>query len=149
MAETAYALGQILLQALPTFFLVIFLYIYLNQMYFKPFSNVIAERRAMTEGAREGAKESLNRAAERTTVYEASLRAQRAELYKEQEEQRRKWREEQAAELKQSRARADQMVAAAKSDLAGQTAEAKQSLAGNAQALANEIEQMILERRPA
>ena len=47
MAETAHALGQILLQALPTFFLVIFLYIYLNQMYFKPFGKVIAERRAL------------------------------------------------------------------------------------------------------
>src|SRR4051812_16772193 len=147
MAETAHALGQILLQALPTFFLVTFLYIYLNQMYFKPFGKVIAERRALTEGAREGAKESLNRAAERTAVYEESLRAHRAELYKEQEEQRRKWREQQAAELKQSRARANQMVAAAKLDLTGQAADAKQSLAGNAQALANEIEQIILERR--
>lgn len=149
MAEIAYALGQILLQALPTFFLVIFLYVYLNQMYFKPFSKVLAERRAMTEGAREGAKESLNRAEERTREYEVALRAERTEVYKQQEEQRRKWRDEQAAELKRSRARADEMVAEAKADLAGQTVQAKQSLAGSTQALANEIVHMILDRRPA
>jgi F-type H+-transporting ATPase subunit b len=149
MAETLHALGQILLQALPTFFLVIFLYIYLNQMYFKPFGKVLAERRALTEGAREQARMSLDRAAERMGVYEASLRAERGELYKEQEEQRRKWRDEQAAEIREARRRMDQKIAEAKADLKAQAAQAKQSLTANSQALANEIVQAILDRRPA
>src|SRR5690349_9195199 len=149
MAETLHALGQILLQALPTFFLVIFLFFYLNAMYFKPFGKLLEERRALIEGAREQAKHSLDRAAERAGVYEASLRAERAEVYKEQEEQRRKWREEQAAEVREARKRAEQLVAAAKADLAKQADEAKGSLAASSQALANEIVQMILERRAA
>jgi F-type H+-transporting ATPase subunit b len=149
MAETTHALGQILLQALPTFFLVIFLYIYLNQMYFKPFGRLLDERRAMTEGAREEARRSLDRAAERTGVYEASLRAERAEVYKEQEEQRRRWREEHAVEIREARKRAEQMVAAAKADLARQAEEAKRSLGTNTQALADEIVRIILERKAA
>jgi F-type H+-transporting ATPase subunit b len=149
MAETLHALGQILLQALPTFFLVIFLFFYLNQMFFKPFGRVLEERRALTEGARETAKRSLDRAAERTGVYEASLRAERAEVYKEQEQQRKKWRDEQAAEIREARKRADQMVSAAKTDLARQADDAKKSLARDTQTLADEIVHMVLERRPA
>ena len=149
MAETLHALGQILLQALPTFFLVIFLYIYLSQMFFKPFGRVLDERRALTEGARETAKHSMDRAAERTGIYEASLRAERAEVYKEQEQQRKKWREEQAAEVREARKRAEQLVAAAKADLAKEAEEAKLPLAANSQALADQIVRMILERRPA
>src|SRR5437868_12322457 len=128
MAETLHALGQILLQALPTFFLVIFLFFYLNQMFFKPFGRILEERRALTEGAQEMAKRSLDRAAERTGIYEASLRAERGEVYKEQEQQRKKWREEQAAEIREDRKRDDQMVSAAKTDLARQADDAKISL---------------------
>jgi F-type H+-transporting ATPase subunit b len=149
MAETLHALGQILLQALPTFFLVIFLYIYLNQMFFKPFARVLEERRVMTEGAREAAKRSLDQAAARTGVYEASLRGERTEVYKEQEEQRRRWRDEQAAEVRAARQRADQMVAAAKADLGKQAEEAKTSLGAQTKSLADEIVHMILERRTA
>src|SRR5689334_11766736 len=129
MAETLHALGQILLQALPTFFIVIFLFFYLDQMFFKPFGRVLEERRALTEGARETAKGTLDRAAERSGVYEASLRAERADVYKEQEQQRKRWREEQAAEIREARKRADQMVSAARSDLARQAEGAKESLA--------------------
>jgi len=52
MAATLHALGEILVQALPTFFLVLLLFIYLRSMFFKPLERVLAERREATEGAR-------------------------------------------------------------------------------------------------
>ena len=149
MAETEHALGQILLQALPTFFLVIVLYLYLDRMFFRPFAKVLAQRRAMTEGAREAAKVSLDRAAENAQKYEMALRAERAEVYKQQEEERRKWREEQAAQIREARKSADQIVAAAKADLRKQAEEAKQSLAASSQSLADDIVRMVLDGRPA
>ena len=50
MDATINALGQLLVQALPTFFIVLVLHFYLKQTFFKPLSRVLAERREATQG---------------------------------------------------------------------------------------------------
>lgn len=149
MDATLNALGQILLQALPTFFLVLFLYVYLNATFFKPLARVLAERAEATEGARQKASESLDRAAAKAAAYEESLRAARNQIYQEQEEVRRRWREDQTAQMADARQRSQALVEQARADLAAQAEVAKRELETDTQMLADEISRTILERRPA
>lgn len=146
MEATLHELGQLLLQALPTFFLVCFLYLYLNAVFFKPLARVLDQRRAATEGARQAAATSLENANQKIAAYEESLRHARNELYKEQEQVRAQWRAEQTSQLQAARARADEQIKAAKADLASQALQAKQSLAANTQALADQIAATVLRR---
>ena len=147
MDATLHQLGQVLLQGLPTFFLVLFLHFYLKSVFFKPLAKLLHERKEATEGARKQAAESLERAAAKAASYEESIRAARSEIYQEQENLRRKWRDEQTAQLTDSRKRAEVTVKSAKADILVQAQEARQSLSAHSQALANEITEAILQRR--
>lgn len=139
------ALGSILLGSLPTFLLVILLHFYLKAVFFKPLERVLAERRAATQGAREAAEQSLTRAEQRAQEYENALRAARNEVYKEQEEQRRKWRDEQAAQVLEARKQADATVAQSRQQLDAETQQAKASLEADSRTLADEITRHILQ----
>lgn len=147
MEATLHALGQILVQALPTFFLVLFLFVYLRSMFFKPLESVLDQRNEATEGARKKAAEALDRAQAKAAAYEEQIRAARNEIYREQEEIRRKWREDQAGQIATARERSEAAVAAARTQIAAEATEAKASLAATSQSLANQITQAILQRR--
>lgn len=147
MDATLHALGQVLLQGLPTFFLVIFLHFYLKAMFFKPLEKVLHARKEATEGARKQAAESLERAATKAEAYQESIRAARSEIYQEQEVLRRKWRDEQTAQLSDARKRSEVLVKTAKSEILFQAQEARESLAANSQVLAGQITESILQRR--
>jgi len=75
MDATLHALGGILLRAIPTFLLVVFLQVYLKMMFFKPLEKVLKQRYDATEGARKLAEQSLERASAKTAEYEAAVRA--------------------------------------------------------------------------
>jgi F-type H+-transporting ATPase subunit b len=147
MDATLHALGQILLQGLPTFFLVLFLHFYLRSVFFKPLAKVLQDRNEATEGARRQAAESLDRAAAKAAAYEESIRSARNEIYQEQEVLRNTWRNEQSAQLLNARKRAEVMVKEAKTQIATEAEQARQSLLASGQALANEITEAILQRR--
>lgn len=147
MDATLHALGQVLLQGLPTFFLVIFLHFYLKAMFFKPLGKVLHARKEATEGARKQAAESLERAAAKAEAYEESIRAARSEIYQEQEVLRRKWRDEQTAQLADARQKSEVQLKTAKATILVEAQEARASLAANSQALASQITESILQRR--
>ncbi len=149
MDEVLRSLGGLLLQAVPTFLLVIFLHFYLKRVFFRPMAKVLAERYDATEGARKTAEESLAKATEKAAEYEAALRSARADIYKEQEEFRKKLRDEQAAAIQDARASAAATVKAASQQLAAELAAAKQSLTPQTETLAGQIVQAVLQRRPA
>jgi F-type H+-transporting ATPase subunit b len=149
MEQTLNAVAQILLQALPTFVLVLLLHQFLRVFYFKPMGRVLAERAEATEGERRKAAESLARAESKAAAYEESLRAARNEVYREQEEVRRKWLDEQAAQIRDARARVDVVVKDARGQLAAEADAAKETLEANSRLLADQITRTILERRPA
>ena len=149
MEATLHALGEILVQALPTFFLVLLLFIYLRSMFFKPLERVLAERREATEGARKKAAEALDRAQAKAAAYEEKIRAARNDLYREQEEIRRKWRDDQSAQVAAARESAEASVKEAKTRIAQEASQAKADLAANSQLLADQITIAILQRRPA
>jgi F-type H+-transporting ATPase subunit b len=144
MEATLYALGQILIRAVPTFFLVLLLYVYLRFVFFKPMARVLAQRYELTEGARQSAARSLENAARKAAEYEESLRAARNEIYREQEEVRRQWREEQVALVSGARKRAEAMVREARADLARQSEVVRRDLEGQVRELAGRITQHVL-----
>jgi F-type H+-transporting ATPase subunit b len=146
MEETLHALSGILLRAIPTFLFLVLLHFYLKYMFFKPLDKVLHARYEATEGARQRAAESLERAASRTAEYEAALRAARAEVYQTQEQLHRRLQTEQAAQLQTAREQAEAAVRDAKAQLAAEVERAKTDLAADSDALANQIADAILNR---
>jgi F-type H+-transporting ATPase subunit b len=149
MDATLNAVGQLLVQALPTFFIVLLLHFYLKQVFFKPLARMLAERSEATAGARKKASEALERAAAKTAAYEEQIRAARNEIYREQEEQRRRWRDEQAVQVAGARKNAQALVAEAKASIAAEAQNARQALSTETQVLADRITAAVLQGRAA
>ena len=149
MDETLRQLGGILLRAVPTIFLVVFLHFYLKAVFFKPLQKVLKQRYEATEGARKLAEASLAKAAEKAASYEAALRAARAETYKELEQLRRQLQDDRAIAVREARTRAEAAVTQAKSALATEVEGLKKNLEAESEALAGQIVNKILRGRAA
>jgi len=145
MDQTLSALGDILLKALPTFFLVILLYIYLRRLFFTPLGAVLAERREATEGARTRAEEMFRKAEQKAADYEAKLQAARTEIYREQEIHRQKALEVQAGRVREARAQAEAQLREARERIAADVAAARQDLAAQAGQMADQIVKVVLQ----
>jgi F-type H+-transporting ATPase subunit b len=149
MDATLHSLGEILLKAIPTFFLVIALFVYLKYMFFGPLEKVLKARYDATEGARKMAEQSLERAAARTAEYEAAMRTARSEIYQEQEKLRRQSQQERATAVEAARQKSDAQIAQAKTELAAEAAQARNSLAAESESLASQIADSVLRRSVA
>ena len=147
MEQTIQALGGILLKAIPTVGLLIFLHFYLKYMLFRPLERVMREREELTDGARKSAEKSLQEAARKSEDFEAKMRDARSQVYKEQEDTRRRWLEDQASQLDQARARSEASVKAARQAVAAEADAARKNLAQTSAALAEEIADTLLARR--
>jgi len=148
MEQTLQALSGILLKAVPTTLLLIVLHFYLKGMLFRPLQKMLAEREALTAGARQAAEASLAAAERKAEDYEAKFRDARAEVYREQEETRRVWIEDQAKQIAAGQARTAHTLAAARKQMEVETASAKASLVDTSAALADKIATTVLARRP-
>jgi F-type H+-transporting ATPase subunit b len=149
MDATFHALGEILLKAVPTFLLVFFLNYYLRAVFYKPLERVRQQRYEATDGARQRAQESIERAEKKTAEYERALREAQAAVYQTQDKLHRELQDRQAADLHAARQQADVAVQQAKAALGGDIAAAKTSLARDSELLANQIVESILRRSAA
>jgi F-type H+-transporting ATPase subunit b len=149
MESTLHDLGQLLLKAIPTVFLLLVVHFYLKRMFFGPMADVLAKRRAATEGLRESAEATRARAAEQLASIEAQLRQARDEIYQQQEEARRGWITEQSTQLDQARAQGHDQIHQGKQRLDTEAASAKSQLAATTDALADQIVRALLERSAA
>ncbi len=147
MEQTLQALSGILLKAVPTVVLLIVLHFYLKGMLFSPLEKVLKRREELTAGARKAADESLAAAERKAQDYEAKFRDAKSEIYREQEETRKVWLEDQARQIAAGQARAAEAMAAADRNLAAETAAAKQNLVETSAALADRIATTVLARR--
>src|SRR5580700_9443805 len=86
MDKLLHDLGGIVLNGLPTFFLVLILAVCVKYLYLKPLEKVLAERYRLTEGARKAAEESLKSADSKIAEYEEALGKARGEIYQEHSE---------------------------------------------------------------
>ena len=143
------ALGGILFRAIPSVVLLIFVHFYLKYVFFKPLGEVLAKRRALTQGAQASAEETLARAGEKTAMYELALREARTEIYREQEETRRRLVDEQTGRIDEARHKSHELIKAAEQRIVAEAEAAKRELQTAARSLANEITATLTEERAA
>jgi F-type H+-transporting ATPase subunit b len=144
MDETLRALGVILLDAVPTFLLVVFLHFYLKKVFFQPMEKVLRQRFEATDGARKLAEQALARAAARTAEYEEAMRAARSEIYQSQEQFYKQLQDTQDGRIAAAHASAVAAAQSAKAQLADDVASAKASLAEQSEKLAGDIADTLL-----
>ena len=149
MEKTFHDLGQLLLKAIPTIFLLVVVHFYLKAMFFRPMADVLAKRRAATEGLRESAEAMRAKAAENIKFIEGQLRQAREAIYQEQEEARKGWINDQTAQVEEARKQAHELIHQSEELLDAEAVAAKSQLAGTADALADEIAQTLLLKRTA
>ena len=144
MVQTLHDLGGIVLNALPTFFLIILLAIFVKFLYLNPLEKVLSERFRLTEGARKAAEDSLKNADTKIAEYQEALNRARTEIYQEQAVFLQSLHAEQAELARAARIESDARVAAIKLSIAQEADMARESLDLQSDALAAEIADAIL-----
>lgn len=146
MEQTLQALGEIMQKAVPTVLLLILLHFYLKGMLFGPLNKILKQRAELNEGARKAANDSLASAERKAAEYDEKLRDARAEVYRQQEETRRGWLSDQAAQAAATKEQLAATVRQAREQIAADTTTARQSLAETSSSLADEITATVLAR---
>jgi F0F1-type ATP synthase membrane subunit b/b' len=144
MEEIARSLAQLLWQAVPTSLLVILFVLLMRPLFFKPFARVMEEREAAISGARRKAEENSALVEEKTRRYEDAMHMARADIYRQQEEIRRKALEERVALLKEARGQANGEIQQRKAQIAAELADARRQVEAETLLLADEIVRAIL-----
>ena len=147
MEQTFQALETILIKAIPTAILLLVLYFYFKAMLFSPLARIMKQREELTLGARKAAEQSLVRAEEKANEYETKLRDAKGEVYKGQEETRKKWLTEQAAHLAQAKTNGEASIQTAREGIAQEVDTARKGLAETSAAIADQIATTVLARR--
>ena len=137
-------LGRLLLNAIPALFAFLIVLAAYRLIVYTRLQQVLAERRARTEGAIEEAKKEIASAEERTAEYERRVREARAQIYTTQEFHSRRTMEERGRALGEARKQAETMVRDARAALEKDTLAAKASLQQQADSLANAVIESVL-----
>lgn len=137
-------LGGLVLGAVPTMILFIFLVIAYGLLVRRPLERVLAERHARTAGAVEQAKSAIAAAEAETDVYEEKLRKARAELFAAREARLKQWAEEREAVLGQAREAAQANVATAKQGIEQSVATAMAQIEGVGAELSSRVLAAVL-----
>ena len=149
MEKTLHDLAGIILEGLPTFGLVLILAIFVRSLYLKPLEKVLAERYRLTEGARKAAEDSLKNADSKIAEYQSALAKAQSEIYRDQEVFLKKFRDEQAETVRQTREQSDARVAEIKLSIAKEADAARANLEAQSETLATQIADAVLTRRNA
>jgi F0F1-type ATP synthase membrane subunit b/b' len=144
MEQVARALGAILLRAVPTFVLVLLLYIFLKKMFFNPLEALIARRYSETEGALKAAGETAGVAERKMSEYQQALHEARAEIFRYLANERKRTLEECDRALGGARRDAEQRIEATRQQLQADVEVAKGLLRGESDELADAIARLVL-----
>jgi F-type H+-transporting ATPase subunit b len=147
MAQIFSTLQDILVRAIPTFFLVIALHWYLKKVLVEPMERVLAERRKRTEGAVAASEAALADVSAKMVAYEQALYEARAGVYAEQEQNRRNLLADQAAAIEAAKKKMTAQVVAASAEIAAEAQTARALLAGESERLADQITAAVLAGR--
>lgn len=136
-----------MLKAIPTIIILVLLFWYFRAMLFHPLGRILKQREELTEGARHAAEKSLKLAESKQQEYEKKFAEARADVYKLQEQTRKKWLEDHAAQVADAKSRSEASVRQAKEQIAAEAAAARGNLTDASAALAQQIANTILERK--
>jgi F-type H+-transporting ATPase subunit b len=138
------ALGELLLNAVPTIILFLLLFFCYTALVHRPLLKVLAERHALTEGAVAKAQTDIAAADAKTAEYEQKLREARAAMFKELEQRRQRLLDARSQAVAQARGEADSRVKAAKAEIDKQAAQAKAGLQAQGETLAQRVIDQVL-----
>jgi F0F1-type ATP synthase membrane subunit b/b' len=147
--EIVNQLGELFLEAVPTVIIVFLFYLFMRWSFFKPMERVLSERHKRAEGARIEAEASRVATHEKQRIYNETVRKARAEVFAEQESQRRRTLDERQATINAARATAQTALQEAKKGIAEDVKAARVELEKSSGSLANEIAQAILAGPPS
>ena len=133
------AIGELLLNAVPTIVLFLLLYVAYRKLVHEPLMKVLGERHAKTAGAVAKAQADIAAAEARTAEYEQKLREARAGVFKTMEARRKTLMEARSAALTEAKNNAQTQVKAAKAEIEKEAVAAKAGLQGQVEALAQEV----------
>jgi F-type H+-transporting ATPase subunit b len=142
-------LGELFLAAVPTVIIVFLFYLFMRWSFFKPMERVLSERHKRAEGARIEAEASRVAAHEKQRIYNETVKKDRAEIFAEQESQRRRTLDERQATINAARTTAQTALQEAKKGIAEDVKAARVELEQSSGSLADEIAQAILAGRPS
>ena len=143
--QTLIALADILVKAIPTFVLVWVLYFYISRVFLKPLERTLHKRHESTDGLRKAAEARISQAEQKTATYQEALRANSAELYRQQEQERQKAMEQRAEILRQARQRAEERLAHVRREIRQDTDQAKGQLERESEQMAQRITRILLQ----
>ncbi len=149
MDATLQALVALLIKAIPTIAIFIFLTIYLRATYFGPIARILKERHDKTEGVKNLAQQAFESADKKTSEFERALQLARAEINQQNEQLRRQWAGEEAHELENARHAVESKIAAARVSVAQEIERAKAEMDLNVEALSTSIVESLAGRRAA
>ena len=149
MEATLHALGNLLVESVPTIVFFIFLYFFLRQIFFRPLAAVLDERRRSTAGVKELAERAFADADKKQSEFERALELAREQIRAENDAQRKQWAEEEAAILADARAKADERREQARAEVAAEVERAHEDMGNKIDAVSNSIVDTLLRRRAA
>ncbi len=126
MDEILQKVVPLLIGAVPTMLIFVFLVLAYKYILYVPLMKVLAERRSRTEGAIERANAAIAAADAKAQEYEAKLRAARAEIFRARENRVKAWAAERDSALASARHAARERVHAAKVALDAQAESSRQ-----------------------
>ncbi len=147
MEKVVEALALLLRNAVPTFVLVLLLYIFLKKMFFNPLEQILHQRHQATEGAMQSARERLELVDRKSAEYQQALREARAEMYRALERERQQTVEECAQQVRRARTQAEEQGRMAREELRTEVERAKAMLAEESGAMADSITEAVLRAR--
>src|ERR1700679_2057786 len=137
-------LGELVLGSVPTMVLFILLVAAYGLLVRRPLDRVLAERRARTSGAVEQARSAIAAAEAETAIYEAKLRAARAEIFQAREQKLKQWNAERETALAQVRHQMHERVRGARQEIEKSAHEARLQIAGTSDELSSRILNAVL-----
>jgi len=142
-------LGELFLSAVPTVIIVFLFYLFMRWSFFKPMERVLSERHKRAEGAKIEAETSRAAVREKLRTYNDSLKKARAEIFTEQESERRRTLDQRQATINTARTAAQTALQEAKKVLAAEVKAAHAELEQSSGVLADQIADAVLAGLPS
>ncbi len=137
-------IGGLVLGAVPTMLLFIFLVVAYGLLVRRPLDRILAERRARTSGAVEKAKDAISEAEARTAEYEDRLRHARAEIFAAREVRLKQWAAQREQAIGDARAATTQKVLAGKLEIEQGLVEARRQIETASAELSEQVLRAVL-----
>jgi F-type H+-transporting ATPase subunit b len=132
------------LSVLVTVVYVIVLYLVLSRIFFRPVTEILKQRGELIDGRLEDSRKRLEVVERKTSEYENTLRAARAEIYHQQELRREHALNEKADLIAKAKTEGEASIRNARNRLSAEAEAAKANIAAEVEVLADRLTATLL-----